>query len=293
MIFAKQKLLYGWMNRHVFTHTLSECSPEDLERADEITASWERAQEKATALAKSEAGLADEIEVSEIDSELSDKLDYLREQPVFRNTFKNCSTEFKMVEIDKLIAYSFAIRLRFVDFMKQKYPPNPSVAELVDICLPLTVSQTEVTRKTIDPLNYLYSSDSMDLRIIDVISKPVRELDLSNIAEGSPMKALIVLLGFGFPMVLVASAGKRLVLDNGYHRLYALRSLGVKRVPAVVTDSLRYAEKAMSVDYLARAPRPPLFKDFFDPDLAIEVAKPRLRRSIKISITSQFFEAPI
>ncbi len=293
MIFAKQKLLYGWMTKPVFEKNLKECSPEDLERADEITAGWERAQEKKLSLAESEAGVADEIEVSEIDSEFSEKLDHLSEQPVFRNTFKNCSTEFKMVEIDKLIAYSFAIRLRFVDLMRRKCPPNPSAAELIDICLPLTVSQTDVTRKTIDPLNYLYSSDSMDLRIIDVISKPVKELDLSNIAEGSPVKALITLLGFGFPMVLTASVGKRLVLDNGYHRLYVLRSLGVKRVPAVVTDNLSYAEKVMPVDYLANAPRPPLFKDFFDPDLAVEVTKPRLRRAIRISIVPQLFTVPL
>ena len=83
-----------------------------------------------------------------------------------------------------------------------------------------------------------------------------------------------------------------MVLNNGTHRAYALRAAGITRIPCVVQaiehpDELAYAGGTeLTEDYLAlfQSPRPPLFKDFFDPNLAFEFDAAKTTRQIEISI---------
>lgn len=285
--------MYGWMTNQVLINNLLQSSKEDVERLDEILVRWQSARDRQQRLTLSEAGLADRIEAFDLDPKFKERLEFLQSQPAFKNSFKGYPTKFKAVEIDKLVIPNLGVRLGFVEQLLKKLPKEPSMEDIVDFCLPLTTSQAETTRLRLDEFNYIYSSDSLDFRLIDVISRPVEELNLSDVLEGAPTRAIVILMGYGFPMVKVVSVGNRLVLDNGFHRLYALRSLGVTHVPAVVTTDASNIARTFTPDYINGTPRPPLFKDFFDPEMCIEVNVQRRRRSIKISILPQSFDVPM
>ncbi len=291
-MFRKQKLLYGWMAREKVVDYLMQCSKPDQERLDGILASWSKAVDKRAVILKNEAGLADQISVSDLPGSFAEKLDFLQNQAVFKNSFRNQTVEFKLIEIDKLVTHTVFVYQDYVDKLLAKLSPKPGLGELLDFCLPLTKEPEASSRLRLDQFNYVYSSESPDFRLIDVIAKPANELDLSGIAEGVPVRAIIILMGFGFPMVKAVRVGKRLVLDNGFHRLYALRCLGVTHVPAVVTNDAANVSKYLPLDFIANSSRPPLFKDFFDPDLTTEVSKQKSKRAVKVSIVPEVLDVP-
>ena len=291
--FSKQKLLYGWMTRQKVADYLMQCSREDQERLGLVLSKWDAAYSRRLSLVKDEASAADSVGIFDVDDEFKEELELLKQKPGFRNSFNNVSTEFKMVEIDKLVTHTVSVYLDSVEKFLAEYRQRPSPQQLIDICLPLTKNTSDCSRLRVDQFNYVYSSNDLDFRLIDVIPKPVAELGLSEISEGLPVRALVMLFGFGFPMVKVVRVGKRLVLDNGFHRLYSLRSLGVKHVPAVVTNDASGVSKYLPLDYVANSPRPPLFKDFFDPELTVEVSQQKKKRVVKISILPEVIDVPL
>ena len=66
----------------------------------------------------------------------------------------------------------------------------------------------------------------------------------------------------------VLQAGNRVVLNNGFHRTYALRSMGVTEIPVVIRQirnvQLEFPAAVVGLprDYLLKAPRPVVVKDF-------------------------------
>ena len=80
-------------------------------------------------------------------------------------------------------------------------------------------------------------------------------------------------VGYGVRHLNVVRLGKRMVLNNGYHRAYALRAAGITHVPCMVQaiahpEELAFAGGSSLIDNfdeLFSSARPPLFKDFFDP----------------------------
>lgn len=82
----------------------------------------------------------------------------------------------------------------------------------------------------------------------------------------------------------VFKAGGRVVLNNGFHRVFALRQAGVRNIPVVIQTSTNpaldfpAAVAGLPKEYLLGAARPVLMKDFFEPDFAITL---KIRDRIK------------
>jgi hypothetical protein len=86
-------------------------------------------------------------------------------------------------------------------------------------------------------------------------------------------------------LVAVLRYRGRLFLCGGYHRVYCLMRAGFVQVPCVVQDAPgfgnigRYYSSAFFQEPLLMAPRPPLFSDFADPELAM-IAPLRAARKV-------------
>jgi hypothetical protein len=136
----------------------------------------------------------------------------------------------------------------------------------------------------------VFSSRSLDLRFLGGFPKALEEGDIRvAYLGGQPVHVMSLLVGFGAAPINVWSAGRRLVLNNGFHRTVALRSIGVERMPVVVqratNPDIEFPEQmlGLSRSYLLQNPRPVLVKDFFDEALTVEVRlKPRMR-TIKVA----------
>ena len=135
---------------------------------------------------------------------------------------------------------------------------------------------------------YEFVSDSNDLRFLECV--PFRSEQLTDYQASGPVVGVIgAVVGYGSNYLNALACDGRLVLNNGFHRAYALRELGVTHVPCVVQqldsrDDLEHVGRAA----IRRDPaiyfdlaRPPVLKDFFAATLCREVQCPRKSRHVR------------
>lgn len=97
-------------------------------------------------------------------------------------------------------------------------------------------------------------------------------------------------------IVVVSRYAGRHFLSSGYHRVYHLMRAGYSRVPCAVREvtslaqAVAYGPEAFREDVLM-APRPPLFPDFADPELAMIVPFPARQRVVRIRPDEYFMPA--
>lgn len=206
-----------------------------------------------------------------------------RTEPSFRHAFSGMRVSFCEVEIDRLVASQRAASIGHV--RRCRVPAEErGIAEL---CL-------NPGSKTA-PVTFVYSRKGMvfsspdpglvALQTGDGVARVARRAGLA--APGRPAYVVKTYIGFGASTAYAFRIGSRLILANGYHRLLALRSAGLKVAPIAVVDiehpELELADRLIQFPaaYLVTSPRPPLLKDFFDSRLTAD-----LRLRPKASVVS-------
>jgi len=136
---------------------------------------------------------------------------------------------------------------------------------------------------------YGYRSETTDFRFLGGYPKPLDQADISaSTGGGEPVAGLVLLVGYGSPQVNVFQVGTRIVLSNGFHRLVALRSHGVKSAPVVVQHvnnvelELPPAIAGLPSHYLVSTPKPAMLMDFLNPRFVREVHIKSRDRSVQI-----------
>src|SRR6266480_5419873 len=106
-----------------------------------------------------------------------------------------------------------------------------------------------------------------------------------------------IAVGFGSNFLNAVYAERRLILNNGSHRAFALRRMGFTHVPCIVQhlstrdelDVLAASAIRRHPDFFLKGPRPSMLKDYFNPKLHKVVP---VRRQLKqITIKFQIEEA--
>src|SRR6266849_9798670 len=146
---------------------------------------------------------------------------------------------------------------------------------------------------------HMFSSPNTDLRFLGAFFKKLRPEDL-QFAElgGIPAAAIITFIGYGGAPVNVFRWENRLVLNNGFHRLFALRSLGVTSVPVVVQHVQNIQLEFPSIvgglprEYLLGVARPVLMKDFFEDGFCVTLNAKRRVRGISVQAAVGQFDVP-
>ena len=135
-----------------------------------------------------------------------------------------------------------------------------------------------------------FSSTNGDFRFIGGFHKEkLTDDDLKYcLGGGLPVSAIILFVGYGSRSINVLHANNRLILNNGFHRVYALKRKGVTKIPAVVqkigNPDLEFPQAILGLtkDYLLQHPRPVLVKDFFINDLTTVLKKKSTIMSVRV-----------
>ncbi|MHB8522068.1 MAG: hypothetical protein ACYDH9_15085 [Limisphaerales bacterium] len=250
---------------------------------------WRAAAELIRRLEKEEAGWADHPAVAPLPAHLEPLRAAVLNDPLFQHAFNVVPADIGMVELDRLVVYQKQINLEFVQQLVQRLGPTPTEEEVFRTCLPFDHPQPLVRWTRVHSDTYEFYSPSNDLRFLG--SMP---LGPSNITDYPPPGALAGVVGlgvgFGSNFLNALSAEDRLVLNNGSHRAFAMRELGITHVPCIIERcSNREELKAVASSDLRRNPdrylkhpRPSLLKDYFDPRLRRIVPIPRRIRRVRV-----------
>lgn len=281
--------LYGALPQTAVAHIVrGNCIQEELSNLDEILAGWRTAVDLFRQIEVSEQGLADNN--MPMDLPITPKLQEIQNNPLFKNSFSVYPSEFKIVEIDRLVAPQRRVSLDHVEVLMNRIPQNPTMDQLVDFCISPNQGVPIPKDYQVSENQFSFSSPSIDFRFLGGFLK--RELSDDDMKYclfgGLPVGAMILFYGYGAGSLNVLRANNRLILNNGFHRVYALKKKGIDKIPVVVQNignpdlEMAPAILGLSRDYLLRHPRPVLVKDFFVPQLTKVLRVKNTVRTVRV-----------
>lgn len=260
---------------------------------------WRNANNHLTHIEQVEAGLADNPPIQSVPDELKPLEQQVYINPIFQQAFQSVPTSLGIVELDRLVVYQKFINLGFVNQLKNSLGPNPNTQDVFRIALGIDRDLPPFRFTQTAPNVYTFISPSNDFRFLEPVVLDPRQIQ--NFSPTGPASAVIGLsVGYGSNYLNAIYIGNRLVLNNGSHRAYALRDLGVTHVPCLIQRISQRDELEMTgpVDVLQNPdrylnnPRPPMLKDYFDQMLRKLVPVPRKNRLVKITFGVEQTDIP-
>lgn len=254
---------------------------------------WETAQAHIHQLEKSEAGLADEIPIRKLGADYEPLLIELLKDPLLRNSFNTVPTDIALVELDRLVVHQKHIDLTFVRELQRKLGRSPTELEVFRTCLPYDHPMPAVKWSKVGEGKFVAMSASNDLRFLGPMRlKPHQLRDYPS--SGNIAGVLGLAVGFGSNFMNAVYAEGRMILNNGSHRAYALREMGVTHVPCIIEhaasreelEQVASTKVRQNPDLYLKQPRPPMLRDYFNPKLRkiIEVERQLTQITVKFEV---------
>lgn len=284
----------------ILSYIQTECIESEVKRIKQILTKWREAAVHFQNLIVNENGLAETINIKDINPKFKKRLKEIANNKLFQKTFSSLPIQFKMIEIDKIIACQRYVNLDYVKQIQDAYLKDKSDANFLEICIGSSHSLLKPALLQNAPNVFSLSSPSVDFRFLGGFPKELSQDDIdASTLGGLPVSAIVLLFGYGGSPINVYYANRRVILNNGFHRIYALREAGVKYIPAVVrliqNIELELPPQILGLpkEYLLKHPRPAMIKDFLDQKLVTEMkVKPRIR-TVKISWGFDQSDTPI
>lgn len=265
----------------------------------ELTQVWRDANDHVHHLEQAEPGVADGPPIAPLPTELLPLAAQVRADPMFQSAFGLVPTDFAIVELDRLVVFQKFINLRFVETLKGFLPGAPSAEDIANLAFGLSRPAAPVKVLQNAPNTFTIISPSNDLRFLEgSIVQPDAAPGLPS--SGRPVARIVLNVGFGSNYLNAIHVNNRLVLNNGSHRAYALRSLGITHAPCLVQRVTRPEELPLIAsgdlaqqpqNYLA-VPRPPMLKDYFDARLRLVLPVPSKNRMVRVQFGAEQSDVP-
>lgn len=264
-----------------------------------ITDEWRAANDHVRELEQLESGWADRPATTELPPQLASLMQKLLADPIFHRSFAIVPTTVSMVELDRLVVFQKDINLAYVREIQAKIGPHPTPEQVFKVCLPFDHPQPPVSSGRIATNAYVFGSPSTDLRFVEATVIAMDQIQ-GYLPQGPVSGIVALVIGFGSNFLNAIAAENRLVLNNGSHRAFALRELGITHVPCVLQHVSRPEELAVvagtdlqqNTELYLKSKRPPVLKDYFDVKLRKPVKVLRRYRQVKIAFGVEQLDVP-
>lgn len=240
-----------------------------------LVAEWSSANDYYLDLERTEAGIANEGSHRELDACFKPLAEAVAADPSFKLAFATLPTTFGMVELDRLIACQMHVTRNWIDALRTRLGPAPDYATLFRTCMPLgDASAPPVQIQRVGSRRYVFRSPSTDVRFLEPTL--LRGEQVSGYQTWGAIAGIVgLVVGSSTNMLNVIRVGRRMLLNNAYHRAVTLRAMGITHAPCVIQtatrgDELQLAARsrvAENPEFYFESARPPLLKDFFDPKI--------------------------
>lgn len=255
---------------------------------------WRAARAHRQALQVSQAELASANDVRTMPAELQAALKALLARPEVQAQYSTVPVAPAMVQIDRLLIYQNEIDLDKSDAIVARLGSAPNPMD----CFKLAFGRDDtgpsddwtLARERDD--SWEFSSSAHDFRYLG--AQLIDPANVSALATAHPgaVAAVALVLGHSANHINAVRHGKRLVLHNGYHRVHALRRLGLSHVPCMVEvladldEALQLGAEVLveQAELFFASARPPLFMDYFNPALTRLHRARLLRRQVRLTL---------
>lgn len=265
----------------------------------ELSNEWRAANSRVESLQKSESGIADNLPATNLSETLNELAKKVSQSTIYRQAFSIVPPVIGMVELDKLVVFQKHINLNYVEQIKRELGENPSEETIFKTCLQLDETPPAIASARVSQNAFVFMSPSADIRVLD--AKLLSPNQVSDNPVAGPVSDILgISVGAGPNCLNAMRVNNRLILNNGSHRAYALRALGITHAPCIIqnvtsNDELEIvatAEFKASPAAYSHQPRPSLLKDYFNKDLIKILPVKRKQRQIKISYNIEILDVP-
>jgi hypothetical protein len=226
----------------------------------------------------------------ELGANLAPQAAAVLQNPLVQRAFALFPFRIGMVDLDNLIVHQKHINVSYVDTLLARLGDEPTDEDIFHFALPLDRRYDVPVQAARTAANaWTFTSRSNDFRPIDItalFNEDIPSLPLTGAASA----ILAASVGYGSNMLSAIEADGRLILHNGSHRAYTLREAGHRQAPCLI-QHVEHAEELEAVgvpelvqrqDVYIGGARPPLLKDYFDPELRIVLDAPRTARQVVV-----------
>ena len=250
---------------------------------------WHSARAILDALEREEAGAADAPPMGKLGAEYEPLLVGLLKDPLVRHGFNAVPTDVALVELDRLVVYQKHVDLTFARQLEDRLGRAPSREAVFATCLPYDHPQPPVKWSRLRGGGFVFVSPSNDLRSLGPMPLHPRQVE-DYPPPGNLVGVAGLGVGFGANFLNAVYAERRVILNNGTHRAYALRKLGVTHVPCIVQhvasrdalDLVATEAVRRDPDSYLKHPRPSMLRDYFDPRLSKVLPVQRRLRQVTV-----------
>jgi hypothetical protein len=255
---------------------------------------WRAANDLYYDLEEREAGIADGADCLKLPAGLERLRDGVLGDRYFTETFDTLPVEICWVELARLVVSQSNISCGFAGDLRRALPEPGDNEALFRFCLPLDRAQPPVRVQKSGKDRYVFTSPSTDFRLHPPAL--LEAAQVSGLRSFGPVASILAFaVGFGSNFLSVVRSDERLLLQNGYHRAFALLSAGITHAPAVVQTVTRKDELRIAASddvcedpaFYFRAARPPLLRDFLDPRLGKRLRVRPMQTSIEIEFKTR------
>jgi hypothetical protein len=289
-IAADEERLYlaGRPSLRGFVHYVQRHAREPEDRAS-LVERWQEARARLTTLERLEAGAADHPQITNLGPRYEPLLLEFFCNPLVRRSFNSLPTDIVLVPLDQLVVFQKHIDLTHVRRLRQRFGRELDEAAVFRICLPSEPPRAPVEWSGTRRGQFVFISPSNDLRYLGASALQPEHLAGQG-SRGSLVGMVGVAVGFGSNFLNAFHAAGRLILNNGSHRAYALREAGVTHAPCVIQQIAGLEELGLVAgNAIRRRPRlylehrrPPMLRDYFDPQLRTIVPSVRRLRQVTV-----------
>lgn len=264
-----------------------------------LTEAWRAGNDYVRELEQRETGLASGNVVLPVPERLESLCQQVLENPAVQRTFDTVPIAVGMVELRRLVVFQRHLNLTYVHDLRNILGTQPSEEDTFRYCL-LDPPHPTIKFSKVASNGYVFVSPSNDLRFLGpVLLDPAQVTGYPLPGRASGVVGLVA--GFGANCLAVTEFEGRLILNNGTHRAAALWQAGITHAPSLIQQASRVEELEalfstklyQRVETYMKAPRPPLFKDYFDPRLTRAVKVPRRLTQIKLTFGWENIEVPV
>ena len=254
-----------------------------------LVETWQAARAHVKKLEKREAGVADHPRIERLGRHYEPLLLEFFKDPLVRPSFNSLPTDIALVPLDRLVVYQKHIDVTFAEELRRELGDDPDEPRVFRACLGQDRAVPQASWSSVGRGTFVFVSPSADLRFLGAAG-----LKPGQVTGWSPAGNVVGVVGncagFGTNFLNALFVNNRLILNNGSHRAYALRAAGVTHVPCVIQhvadrDELAFvgpeAVRRHPELYLEH-PRPPMLKDYFDPELRLVMQAQRRVRQVTV-----------
>lgn len=266
---------------------------------DSVASEWRTANDHVLRLEREEAGIADNPSIVRVEESLAPLVASVMSDPVVARAYRLVPTDIAVIDLNQVVVWQKFINLTYVDELKRRLSAAPSPERVFSFALPLQPEQPRFQMMQNAQNMYTLLSPSTDFRFLGAqILQPQGVPSFQS--DGRPVAIMALAVGYGSNFLNVLQVENRLILNNGSHRAYALRDMGINNIPCLIQRVTRREELelvasgdfAINPDRYLKSARPPMLRDYFDPALRKIVQVYRKNRAVRVQFGAEQTDIP-